>query len=168
VWVSGDADKRGRLGCLIAVLIFLSWPWGLIAWLILRPQEQPLSLKVNKPTTLSVANESEARVMQQRLISFGIACQIVTLASGFAEIQIAQADKEAAEALLEVTPAAVSDLPPTLDTTLTLNKPMTFPKTEESEAKGEKTDTKNLLFIVLIIVIVTLLTLLAGLGRLGI
>ena len=118
VWVFGDAERRGGLGCLMTALIFLSWPLGLIAWLIWRPQEQPpatphlpLPLSIvpaeNNPITLRVVtNESEAQIIQQLLTGSGIACQIVTLASGFTGIQVAQADKATAEALLEVTPPA--------------------------------------------------------------
>lgn len=40
VWAFGDAKTRGKSGCLVAILVaFLSWPLGLIAWLIFRPDE---------------------------------------------------------------------------------------------------------------------------------
>lgn len=40
VWVYNDAEKRGKSGCLVALLVlFLSWPIGLLAWLIFRPEE---------------------------------------------------------------------------------------------------------------------------------
>ena len=38
VWAYQDAEKRGRSGCLVALLVFLvSWPAGLIIWLLIRP-----------------------------------------------------------------------------------------------------------------------------------
>jgi len=41
VWAYGDAERRGKSGCLVALLvIFLSWPLGLVAWLIFRPEEK--------------------------------------------------------------------------------------------------------------------------------
>jgi hypothetical protein len=39
VWAYGDAEKRGKSGCLVAILVFfLSWPLGLILWLVFRPE----------------------------------------------------------------------------------------------------------------------------------
>ena len=41
VWAYGDAQSRGKSGCLVALLvIFLSWPIGLIAWLVFRPDDR--------------------------------------------------------------------------------------------------------------------------------
>ena len=38
VWAYNDAEGRGKSGCLVAILVaFLSWPIGLVAWLIFRP-----------------------------------------------------------------------------------------------------------------------------------
>lgn len=38
IWVYNDAEKRGTNGVLVALLVALvSWPLGLIVWLILRP-----------------------------------------------------------------------------------------------------------------------------------
>ena len=38
LWVYRDAEARGKSGCLVAILVTLiSWPIGLIAWLIFRP-----------------------------------------------------------------------------------------------------------------------------------
>ena len=38
VWAYGDAERRGKSGCLVALLVFfLSWPLGLILWLVFRP-----------------------------------------------------------------------------------------------------------------------------------
>jgi Na+/proline symporter len=40
-WAYNDAEKRGKSGCLVALLVFLlSWPVGLIIWLLIRPQEK--------------------------------------------------------------------------------------------------------------------------------
>ena len=40
-WAYGDAEKRGKSGCLVALLVaFLSWPIGLLAWLVFRPGEK--------------------------------------------------------------------------------------------------------------------------------
>jgi len=38
VWAFQDAEARGKSGCLVAILVaLLSWPLGLVAWLIFRP-----------------------------------------------------------------------------------------------------------------------------------
>lgn len=40
VWAYRDAESRGKSGCLVAVLVmFLSWPIGLLAWIIFRPDD---------------------------------------------------------------------------------------------------------------------------------
>ena len=40
VWAYRDAEARGKSGCLVALLVLLlSWPAGLIAWLIFRPKK---------------------------------------------------------------------------------------------------------------------------------
>jgi hypothetical protein len=37
-WAALDAEKRGRSGCVAALLVFImTWPFGLIAWLLFRP-----------------------------------------------------------------------------------------------------------------------------------
>jgi len=39
VWAYNDAEKRGKSGCLVALLVFLlTWPVGLIAGLVFRPE----------------------------------------------------------------------------------------------------------------------------------
>lgn len=39
IWVYGDAERRGKPGILVAILVFLAgWPIGLIFWLVLRPK----------------------------------------------------------------------------------------------------------------------------------
>ncbi len=41
IWAYGDAEKRGKPGCLVALLVFLAtWPVGLLIWLLIRPQEK--------------------------------------------------------------------------------------------------------------------------------
>lgn len=38
IWVYTDAERRGKSGCLVMLLVFfLAFPAGLIAWLIFRP-----------------------------------------------------------------------------------------------------------------------------------
>lgn len=39
VWAYGDAEARGKPGCLVALLVlFFSWPLGLIFWVVFRPE----------------------------------------------------------------------------------------------------------------------------------
>lgn len=39
VWAYGDAEQRGKPGCLVAILVlFFSWPLGLILWIVFRPE----------------------------------------------------------------------------------------------------------------------------------
>ena len=41
IWAYSDAEKRGKSGCLVALLVFLAtWPVGLIIWLLIRPHEK--------------------------------------------------------------------------------------------------------------------------------
>ena len=41
IWAYSDAEKRGKPGCLVALLVFLAtWPVGLIIWLLIRPHEK--------------------------------------------------------------------------------------------------------------------------------
>lgn len=37
IWAYNNAKVRGKSGCLVALLVFLFWPMGLLAWLIFRP-----------------------------------------------------------------------------------------------------------------------------------
>jgi hypothetical protein len=38
IWSYGDAEQRGKSGCLVALLVaLLSWPLGLLVWVVLRP-----------------------------------------------------------------------------------------------------------------------------------
>ena len=39
LWAYGDAEQRGKPGCLVAILVFFfSWPLGLILWIVFRPE----------------------------------------------------------------------------------------------------------------------------------
>ena len=39
VWVYGDAERRGKSGCLVALLAALiQWPLSLLLWLVFRPE----------------------------------------------------------------------------------------------------------------------------------
>jgi hypothetical protein len=41
VWVYRDAEKRGKSGLLVAIMVFLlSWPISLLVWLVFRPEEK--------------------------------------------------------------------------------------------------------------------------------
>lgn len=42
VWVYRDSEKRGKTGCLWLLLVFFTWPFGLIAYYLLRDQEVTL------------------------------------------------------------------------------------------------------------------------------
>jgi len=39
VWVYQDSQKRGKTGCLWLLIVFFTWPFGLIAYFLLRDQE---------------------------------------------------------------------------------------------------------------------------------
>lgn len=40
VWAVADAERRGKSGCLVALLIIATGPIGLIAWLLFRPEQR--------------------------------------------------------------------------------------------------------------------------------
>jgi hypothetical protein len=42
VWIYRDSEQRGKTGCLWVLIIFFTWPFGLIAYLLLRDQEVKL------------------------------------------------------------------------------------------------------------------------------
>lgn len=44
IWAYGDAERRGKSGCLVLLLVLLSFPLGLIIWLIFRPEKKPPTL----------------------------------------------------------------------------------------------------------------------------
>ncbi len=37
IWAIQDANTRGKAGCLIGLLVFLTWPLGLLFWAVARP-----------------------------------------------------------------------------------------------------------------------------------
>lgn len=39
VYVYRDAETRGKTGCLWLLIVFITWPFGLIAYWLLRDQE---------------------------------------------------------------------------------------------------------------------------------
>ena len=40
IWAYFDAERRGKSGCFVAILVaFLTWPLGLLAWLVFRPTD---------------------------------------------------------------------------------------------------------------------------------
>jgi hypothetical protein len=39
VWVYRDSEQRGKTGCLWLLIVFFTWPFGLIAYFLLRDQE---------------------------------------------------------------------------------------------------------------------------------
>jgi hypothetical protein len=39
VWAFRDAQRRGVGGCLIALLVFFTFPIGLMLWVLLRPSD---------------------------------------------------------------------------------------------------------------------------------
>ena len=40
-WTVFDAQRRGRPGCLVALLVVFAWPWSLLVWLLARPPKEP-------------------------------------------------------------------------------------------------------------------------------
>lgn len=41
VWAYSDAQKRGKPGWLVVLLVlFMSWPFSLLIWLVFRPEEK--------------------------------------------------------------------------------------------------------------------------------
>ena len=39
VWVYKNSQKHGKTGCLWLLIVFFTWPFGLIAYFLLREQE---------------------------------------------------------------------------------------------------------------------------------
>jgi hypothetical protein len=39
IWVYQDAEKRGKSGCIWLLLLWFTWPFGLIAYLVVRDKE---------------------------------------------------------------------------------------------------------------------------------
>ncbi|GAB3204004.1 magnesium-transporting ATPase (P-type) [Pontibacter aydingkolensis] len=41
VWAYKDAERRGKPGLLVAVIVaLLAWPLGLLVWLLVRPSDK--------------------------------------------------------------------------------------------------------------------------------
>jgi len=40
IWCTLDAQRRGKSGCLVFILVAFFWPIGLIIWLVARPPKQ--------------------------------------------------------------------------------------------------------------------------------
>ena len=41
IWAFADGEARGKSGCLVALLVaVLSWPVGLLVWLVFRPDKR--------------------------------------------------------------------------------------------------------------------------------
>jgi hypothetical protein len=40
IWAFKDAERRGKPGCLIVLLVALLWPLGLVLWRIARPERR--------------------------------------------------------------------------------------------------------------------------------
>jgi hypothetical protein len=47
-WVGRDAERRGKSGCLVALLVLLTWPLGLILWLFFRPDSRSKWSRLSK------------------------------------------------------------------------------------------------------------------------
>jgi hypothetical protein len=41
IWVYRDAKRIGKSASLVAILVFVTWPIGLVVWLFLRPRWMP-------------------------------------------------------------------------------------------------------------------------------
>lgn len=40
-WAARDAEKRGKSGCLVALLVaFITWPLSLLMWVAFRPERK--------------------------------------------------------------------------------------------------------------------------------
>jgi hypothetical protein len=122
----------------------------------------------HQPTALRVtSHEPEARVIQQFLIGSGIASQVITLESSFTEVQVAQADKARAEALL-VEPIPL--LQPEEREAAASGKLILAPLHTEAEdiVPTQKTRQTPIWLLVAAAIVVTWLIILAALGILGI
>lgn len=50
IWAYGDAEKRGKPGWLVVLLILLlNWPISLLVWLVFRPEIKVSPLAEKKP-----------------------------------------------------------------------------------------------------------------------
>ena len=39
LWVYKDSEARGKTGCMWLLIAFFTWPWGVIAYYMLRDKE---------------------------------------------------------------------------------------------------------------------------------
>jgi len=39
IWTYQDAEKRGKTGCLWLLIVFFTWPFGWLAYFVLRDKE---------------------------------------------------------------------------------------------------------------------------------
>jgi DNA-directed RNA polymerase subunit RPC12/RpoP len=71
-WAYGDAEARGKSGCLVAILVaFLSWPFGLIVWLVFRPDDT----RTENRRTAYVACQCGRRVaVEERMAGTKVTC----------------------------------------------------------------------------------------------
>jgi hypothetical protein len=46
-WAGRDAERRGKSGCLVGLAVFLTWPLGLILWLVFRPESKTKWTRLN-------------------------------------------------------------------------------------------------------------------------
>ena len=72
VWAYNDAESRGKAGCLVAILVaFLTWPLGLVAWLVFRPNEP----ETERVRTAFIPCRCGNRIpVQQRMAGMKITC----------------------------------------------------------------------------------------------
>jgi len=54
LWTFRDAEQRTGAGCAVALLVALTWPIGLIVWLIFRPKT--ILIVASDETPSAVAN----------------------------------------------------------------------------------------------------------------
>jgi hypothetical protein len=41
-WVFTDSERRGKTGCMWLLIAFFTWPWGVLAYYVLRDREVKL------------------------------------------------------------------------------------------------------------------------------
>lgn len=66
-WAAGDATARGKSGCLVGLLVFFTWPLGLLLWLIARPDTKARS-ELREPPVRCVQPGCDAEVHQTGVI----------------------------------------------------------------------------------------------------
>ncbi|MEO8285232.1 MAG: hypothetical protein ABI670_02210 [Chloroflexota bacterium] len=42
LWLYRDAERRGKTGCMWLLIAFFTWPWGVIAYYLLRDKQVTL------------------------------------------------------------------------------------------------------------------------------